>query len=190
MFSILNIRQVNVLLSYCIEDSYSPILLLLLEILCGGCFIYYLGTSYKNSLRFGTTDTELLFQVYGAVSHLVESSLCMEAVSVLEAVLQSSSNGSAHSETHPTGSLQENGAVNNVPRSYRRTEDPAPSPQRVLVPQNSFKLRNSGQQPWTGPGGPMLSGAVSPVAADILPSRSESTIHFSFPFSVALINTF
>lgn len=123
----------------------------------------------------------LLSQVYAAVSHLVESPLCMEAVSVLEAVLQSSSsNGSVYSEMHPTGNLHENGAVNNVPRSYRRTEDSAPSPQRVLVPQNSFKLRNSGQQPWTGPGGPVPSGAVSPVAADILPSRSEGTIHFSF----------
>jgi hypothetical protein len=125
----------------------------------------------------------LLSQVYAAVSHLVESPLCMEAVSVLEAVLQSSSNGSVHSETHPTGNFQENGAVNNVPRSYRRTEDSAPSPQRVLVPQNSFKLRNSGQQPWTGPGGPVPSGAVSPVAADILPSRSEGTVYFSFIFS-------
>ena len=84
--------------------------------------------------------------MYVAVSHLVESPLCMEAVSVLEAVLQSSSsNGSAHSETHSIGNLQENGAVNNVPRGYRRTEDSVPSPQRVMLAQNSFKLRNSGQ---------------------------------------------
>jgi len=108
--------------------------------------------------------------VYAAVSQLVESPLCVEAVSVLEAVLQSSS---MHSEAPPTGSLQENGITNNVPRSSRRLEG---SPQRILVPQSSLKLRNSGapgQQPWAGSAGQVPSGTASPVAADILPSRSD-----------------
>lgn len=118
--------------------------------------------------------------MYAAVSQLVESPLCVEAVSVLEAVLQSSS---MHSEAPPTGSLQENGVTNNVPRSNRRLEG---SPQRVLLPQSSLKLRNSGalgQQPWTGSAGQVPSGNVSPVAADILPSRSgDPTLLFSFSF--------
>lgn len=109
--------------------------------------------------------------MYAAVSQLVESPLCVEAVSVLEAVLQSSS---MHSEALPT---QENGVTNNVPRSNRRLEG---SPQRVLVPQSSLKLRNSGapgQQPWAGSAGQVPSGTVSPVAADILPSRSGCLTH-------------
>lgn len=115
--------------------------------------------------------------MYAAVSQLVESPLCVEAVSVLEAVLQSSS---MHPETSSTGSLQENGVTNNVPRSNRRLEG---SPQRILVPQSSLKLRNSGapgQQPWAVPAGQVPSGNVSPVAADILPSRSGVTTLLSY----------
>lgn len=87
----------------------------------------------------------------------------MEAVNVLEAVLQSSTHGNIHVETHPSSNPPENGIINNVPRSYPRRPDD--SPQRILVPTSSFKLRNSSQQLWAGP--------VSPVASDILPSRSD-----------------
>lgn len=122
----------------------------------------------------------ILLQVYAAVSQLVESPLCMEAVSVLEAVLQSSTvYGSVHSETPPTANLQENGTTNNAPRYYaRRPDDSSPSPQRNMASQNSLKLRAPVQHVWTGSAGPVPSGGVSPVAADILPSRFEDTTRF------------
>jgi len=122
-------------------------------------------------VQYTPMESARIPQVYAAVSQLVESPLCVEAVSVLEAVLQSSS---MHSEAPPTGSYQENGLTNNVPRSSRRIEG---SPQRVLGPQSSLKLRNSsatGQQLWTGSAGQVPSGTVSPVAADILPSREKA----------------
>lgn len=100
----------------------------------------------------------------------------MEAVNVLEAVLQSSTHGNIHVETHPNNNPQDNGITNNVPRSYpRRPED---SPQRILVPTSSFKSRNSSQQLWAGP--------VSPEAADILPSRSDRSTYY--PTFYLLIN--
>ncbi|XP_024390755.1 uncharacterized protein [Physcomitrium patens] len=115
-------------------------------------------------VQYTPMESARIPQVYAAVSHLVESPLCMEAVNVLEAVLQSSTHGNIHVETHPNNNPQDNGITNNVPRSYpRRPED---SPQRILVPTSSFKSRNSSQQLWAGP--------VSPEAADILPSREKA----------------
>ncbi|XP_024392551.1 uncharacterized protein [Physcomitrium patens] len=127
-------------------------------------------------VRYTPIESARIPQVYAAVSQLVESPLCMEAVTVLEAVLQSSSvHGSVHSEASSAVSPQESGAINNVPRSYpRRPEDSAPSPQRNMASQNSFKLRAPVQQSWTGSTGPVPSGGVSPVASDVLPSREKA----------------
>lgn len=115
----------------------------------------------------------------------------MEAVTVLEAVLQSSSvHGSVHSEASSAVSPQESGAINNVPRSYpRRPEDSAPSPQRNMASQNSFKLRAPVQQSWTGSTGPVPSGGVSPVASDVLPSRSEDITYFIVCFCQKHVRT-
>lgn len=114
----------------------------------------------------------LVLQVYAAVSQLVESPLCAEALSVLEAVLQSYNiYGGFQPDFMPSANLQDGGITYNVLRPYA-----APSPQRPLPAQSSFKLRNTSgplQQPWAGSAVPMpVNSTISnPVAADILPSR-------------------
>lgn len=127
----------------------------------------------------------LSLQVYAAVSQLVESPLCAEALNVLEAVLQScSSPGSFQLEIISPVLPQENGGTISVPPTYRRIDEVAASPQRlasVLVSQSSFKLRSSSgplQQSWAGSSGNTPTTASNFAASDILPSRSAlSLVH-------------
>ncbi len=118
--------------------------------------------------------------MYAAVSQLVESPLCGEALNVLEAVLQSCSTVNSQAESVPTIWPQENGGTVSAPATYRRPDDEhINSPQRpasALVSQSSFKSRSGSgplQHSWVGSDGPLPSAAGnSPVAtADVLPSR-------------------
>ncbi|CAM6088431.1 unnamed protein product [Calypogeia fissa] len=127
-------------------------------------------------LQHTTMDAAKSPQIYAAVSQFVESSLCFEALNVLEAVLQScSTQGSFQVEDAP--SVQENGnfIAPGSPASRRsQLEDRFSS----LVSHSSFKAKSGPLQPsWIGSDGtnaaaPIVAGTVA--ATDVLPSRETA----------------
>ncbi|KAF9603439.1 hypothetical protein IFM89_036140 [Coptis chinensis] len=90
----------------------------------------------KALLQHTAMDAAQSPHVYAIVSQLVESTLCWEALSVLEALLQSCSTFTG-SNQHDTGGL-ENGFSGNE--------------EKVLVPQSSFKARSGPLQYAAGSG--------------------------------------
>ncbi|KVH92614.1 Armadillo-like helical [Cynara cardunculus var. scolymus] len=118
----------------------------------------------KALLQHTSMDAAQSPHMYAIVSQLVESTLCWEALSVLEALLQSCSSLS--------------GTHNHDPSSYENglggTED------KVLFPQSSFKARSGPLQQAMGLG----FGPGSMLAAQV--SLSESGVS---PRELALQNT-
>ncbi|KAL6287660.1 hypothetical protein ACE6H2_012050 [Prunus campanulata] len=117
----------------------------------------------KALLQHTPMDAAQSPHMYAIVSQLVESTLCWEALSVLEALLQSCSSVPG-SHPHEPGSF-ENGIGG--------------GDEKMLAPQTSFKARS----------GPLQYGMASPFAAGSTPAHGSSTESGTSPREVALQNT-
>ncbi|KAJ7549297.1 hypothetical protein O6H91_07G048400 [Diphasiastrum complanatum] len=109
-------------------------------------------------------------QVYAAVSQLVESPLCWEALHVLEAVLQSCSNIASFQTDSTIALNQENGNINGNGFSRRLEEDKSAVP---FLSQSSFRARSGPLQSWAGSGG-TNPVTMNPESVDVLPSRETA----------------
>lgn len=117
----------------------------------------------KALLQHTPMDAAQSPHMYAIVSQLVESTLCWEALSVLEALLQSCSSLPG-SHPHEPGSF-ENGVGG--------TDD------KMLAPQTSFKARS----------GPLQFGMTSPFGGGSTPAQGGSTETGVSPREMALQNT-
>lgn len=117
----------------------------------------------KALLQHTPVDSAQIPHMYAIVSQLVESTLCWEALSVLEALLQSCSSLPGH--PHDPGSF-ENG--------FGGTDE------KMLAPQTSFKARS----------GPLQFAAALGYGAGLTPSGQASAIESGIsPKELALQNT-
>lgn len=117
----------------------------------------------KALLQHTPVDSAQSPHMYAIVSQLVESTLCWEALSVLEALLQSCSSLPGH--PHDPGSF-ENG--------FGGTDE------KMLAPQTSFKARS----------GPLQFAAALGYGAGLTPSGQASAIESGIsPKELALQNT-
>lgn len=117
----------------------------------------------KALLQHTPVDSDQSPHMYAIVSQLVESTLCWEALSVLEALLQSCSSLPGH--PHDPGSF-ENG--------FGGTDE------KMLAPQTSFKARS----------GPLQFAAALGYGAGLTPSGQASAIESGIsPKELALQNT-
>lgn len=107
----------------------------------------------KSLLQQTPVDPSQIPQVYNVVSQLVESALCSEALSVLEALLRSCS-GVTGGQGEEAG-FSENGHVVGEKAL-----------QSTLLPQSSFKARSGPLQYASGPGFGSLPGQGGGSAAD------------------------
>ncbi|XP_024526381.1 cell morphogenesis protein PAG1 isoform X1 [Selaginella moellendorffii] len=113
-------------------------------------------------------DTAQSPQVYAAVSQLVESPLCWEALHVLEAVLQSCSTLPVEATT----SSGQDATANGQAATRRLDED---RPVVALLSQTSFKSRTGPFHSWVGSGGvPAVTGNPGSVDMTMLPSRETA----------------
>ena len=117
----------------------------------------------KALLQHTPMDAAQSPHIYAIVSQLVESTLCWEALSVLEALLQSCSSLTG-SHPHEPGSF-ENGI--------------GASEEKFLAPQTSFKARS----------GPLQYGMGSGLGSVSTPAQGGSTESGMSPREVALQNT-
>lgn len=130
----------------------------------------------KSLLKYTPMDPAQSPQVYTIVSQLVESSLCHEALKVLEALLQSCSTLSNFQfDGASTVGSQDFLSVTSVPARHG-DDDRLEKPTAMLVSQSSFKARSGPLQYSTGSGGavPVQGVLNNPGSIDTMPSRETA----------------
>lgn len=128
----------------------------------------------KALLQYTPMDPAQSPQVYTVVSQLVESSLCREALKVLEALLQNCSTLSNFQVDNAVNVGTQD--FNSVIPGRRADEDRPEKPTAMLVSQSSFKARSGPLQYSQGSGGaiPIQCVVTNPGSIDTLPSRETA----------------